>query len=59
MTHLLANLAHTSPLAARLPAVIAALTLGAVIIYGALFAQLPQFHSAAHDGRHVFSAPCH
>jgi len=59
MTHLTDNLAHTSPLAARLPAVFAALTLGAVIVYGALFAQLPQLHNAAHDGRHVFSAPCH
>lgn len=59
MTQLTDNLARTSPLAARLPAVLAALALGAVIVYGALFAQLPQLHNAAHDGRHVFTAPCH
>jgi cobalt transporter subunit CbtB len=59
MTQLTDNLARTSPLAARLPAALAALALGAVIVYGALFAQLPQLHNAAHDGRHVFTAPCH
>jgi len=59
MTQLTDNLARTSPLAARLPTAIAALALGAVIVYGALFAQLPQLHNAAHDGRHVFTAPCH
>ena len=59
MTQLTESLSRTSPLAARLPAVIAALALGAVIVYGALFAQLPQLHNAAHDGRHVFTAPCH
>lgn len=59
MTELTESLSHTTLLAARLPVAIAALALGAVIIYGALFAQLPQLHNAAHDGRHVFTAPCH
>ena len=37
----------------------AALFLGAVIIYGAGFANMAAAHNAAHDARHSQGFPCH
>jgi len=41
-----------------LPA-LAAVALGAVLIYGAGFASKIELHNAAHDGRHSAGFPCH
>lgn len=49
----------TKALAGRLPSVIGAGLLGFVLIWGAAFAPQAAVHNAAHDGRHVVSAPCH
>lgn len=38
---------------------LAALFLGAVIIYGAGFANMGAAHNAAHDTRHSQGFPCH
>ena len=38
---------------------LAALILGAVIIYGAGFVNMGVAHSAAHDARHSQGFPCH
>jgi cobalt transporter subunit CbtB len=37
----------------------AAFLLGAVIVYGAGFAQMSAVHNAAHDMRHSAAFPCH
>lgn len=37
----------------------AAFLLGAVILYGAAFAQTSAVHNAAHDMRHSQGFPCH
>ena len=44
---------------ARLPAVVLAAVLGVFVLYGVGFAPIGVVHNAAHDGRHVFSLPCH
>jgi len=36
-----------------------AFLLGAVVIYGAGFADTPALHNAAHDTRHSQGFPCH
>lgn len=41
-----------------LPA-LAAILLGAVLIYGVGFAAPALLHNAAHDTRHAFTFPCH
>ena len=41
------------------PAALAALLLGAVILFGAGLSQADLLHAAAHDGRHAFAFPCH
>ncbi|PKO83018.1 MAG: cobalt transporter [Betaproteobacteria bacterium HGW-Betaproteobacteria-11] len=41
-----------------LPALLAA-GLGLVLLYAAGFAEMPQLHNAAHDGRHSAAFPCH
>ncbi len=46
---------HTSTTAAAL----AAILLGAFLIFGAGLAQSTSLHNAAHDGRHSFAFPCH
>lgn len=33
--------------------------LGALLLFGAAFAQPDLLHDAAHDGRHAFAFPCH
>ena len=33
--------------------------LGALLLFGAAFAQPDLLHNAAHDGRHAFAFPCH
>ena len=38
---------------------IAALVLGAGLIYAAGFASAVELHNAAHDGRHSAGFPCH
>ena len=40
-------------------AAVAALLLGAFLIYGVGFAGPMAIHNAAHDGRHSFAFPCH
>ena len=41
-----------------LPAAVLVL-LGALLLFGAAFAQPDLLHNAAHDGRHAFAFPCH
>lgn len=41
------------------PAAIAAILIGAFLIFGAGLAQSNTLHNAAHDGRHSFAMPCH
>jgi cobalt transporter subunit CbtB len=41
-----------------LPALLAG-SLGLMLLYAAGFAEVPQLHNAAHDGRHSASFPCH
>jgi cobalt transporter subunit CbtB len=43
----------------KLPAVGFALLLGLFLFLGVGFASPAAIHNAAHDGRHVFSFPCH
>jgi len=38
---------------------VAAVLLGAVIVYGAGFSERAEAHNAAHDGRHTHAFPCH
>ena len=38
---------------------VAAMLLGAVIVYGAGFSARAEAHNAAHDGRHTHAFPCH
>jgi cobalt transporter subunit CbtB len=40
-------------------AALAAIVLGAFLIFGAGFAGSAVLHEAAHDGRHAFAFPCH
>ena len=40
-------------------AAIAALALGAVLVFGTGFVGSSTLHSAAHDTRHAFAMPCH
>ena len=40
-------------------AALAAILLGAFLVFGAGFAGSETLHAAAHDGRHAFSFPCH
>jgi cobalt transporter subunit CbtB len=42
-----------------LAAAMAAVLLGAFILYGVGFAQPSVLHNAAHDGRHGMAFPCH
>ena len=48
-----------SEAASVLPAALAALMLGALVLFGAGLSQADGVHSAAHDGRHAFAFPCH
>jgi len=43
----------------KAPAIGFSLLLGAFLFYGVAFAGPTEIHNAAHDGRHVFSFPCH
>ena len=54
-----ANLGLTGAHAARLPAALACVALGALILLGVGFAPMEIVHNAAHDVRHVFALPCH
>ena len=38
---------------------LAAAILGAFLVIGAGFVQIPAVHNAAHDSRHAFAFPCH
>ena len=38
---------------------IAAIILGAFLVFGTGFAQPSALHNAAHDGRHSLAFPCH
>ena len=40
-------------------AILAALMLGIVVLYGAGFAGADVLHNAAHDTRHALGYPCH
>ena len=51
--------AQSSARMAALPAIVSALLLGMVVIYGVGLAQADALHNAAHDGRHAFAFPCH
>ena len=48
----------TDRLTARTPALFA-IILGALLLYGAGFAQTSAIHDAAHDSRHGIAFPCH
>ncbi|MHA1524672.1 MAG: CbtB domain-containing protein [Alphaproteobacteria bacterium] len=50
--------AGLSKAGARVPA-IAAMVLGAVLLFGTVFAQPNALHAATHDVRHAFAMPCH
>lgn len=51
---------HIDPIVAeKAPAICAALLLGTFFFVGVAFAGPMEIHNAAHDGRHVFSFPCH
>ncbi|MCB1971764.1 MAG: CbtB-domain containing protein [Geminicoccaceae bacterium] len=52
-------LSAASGRAAALPAILAALMLGIVVLYGAGFAGADVLHNAAHDTRHALGYPCH
>jgi cobalt transporter subunit CbtB len=43
----------------KAPAAGIALLLGLFLFLGVAFASPMEIHNAAHDGRHVFSFPCH
>lgn len=43
----------------RLAAAVAAILMGAFLVYGVAFASPDAIHNAAHDSRHAFSFPCH
>ena len=43
----------------KAPAIGFSLLLGTFLFYGVAFAGPMEIHNAAHDGRHVFSFPCH
>ncbi|ANK82270.1 MAG: cobalt transporter subunit [Rhizobiales bacterium NRL2] len=45
--------------AAVIPAAVAAILIGAFLVFGAGLAQSSTLHNAAHDGRHSFAFPCH
>jgi cobalt transporter subunit CbtB len=49
---------HLDTLAGFAPA-LAAIALGAAILFVAGFAGSDILHAAAHDGRHAFAFPCH
>ncbi len=48
----------SGPLAASAPALLA-IIFGALLLYGAGFAQSSAIHGAAHDSRHSLAFPCH
>lgn len=43
----------------RVAPALLAMLLGAVLLYGAGFAEKIELHNAAHDGRHSAGFPCH
>jgi cobalt transporter subunit CbtB len=43
----------------RLGVAVLVFLMGAVLVYGAGFAQPQALHDAAHDARHSMSFPCH
>jgi len=45
--------------ASVMPAAMAALVLGAVLVFGVGVAQPDVLHNAAHDARHAMAFPCH
>ena len=51
--------AHQGQAARVLVPALAAALLGAFLILGTGFVQLPAVHNAAHDARHAFAFPCH
>ncbi len=55
-----ASLSKTSSLSLSVGLqVVAAIFLGAVLLYGVGFAPMDVAHNAAHDARHAFAFPCH
>ena len=42
-----------------LPAALAALVMGAILVLGVGIAQSDTLHNAAHDSRHAMAFPCH
>ena len=44
---------------AEFQAIVAALLVGAFLVFGAGFANSAAMHSAAHDSRHSVAFPCH
>lgn len=44
---------------AWLAPLLAAMLLGAVIVFGVEFSEAPAAHNAAHDVRHANGRPCH
>lgn len=51
--------AETKVSATTTTQIIAALTLGVVMLFGVGFASMGMVHNAAHDARHAFAFPCH
>ena len=51
--------ANTKVSASSATQLIAALTLGVVMLAGVGFANLSIAHNAAHDARHALAFPCH
>jgi cobalt transporter subunit CbtB len=62
-SHNLGVQAPTGPIATtRSEAVVAAVltaVLGAFLLWGVGFSQIPALHNAAHDARHSMAFPCH
>lgn len=54
----IAHAAGVERIGTAVPAV-AAIALGALIVFVVGFASPEALHAAAHDGRHAFAFPCH
>jgi cobalt transporter subunit CbtB len=50
---------HATTFAGTLGPAVAAILLGAFILFGVAMAGPEVIHNAAHDARHAFAFPCH
>lgn len=57
--HMTTKLASVLGVDADLQAIVAAILIGAFLVFGAGFASSAALHGAAHDSRHSITFPCH